>query len=693
MGDVMKINSRDLIEVVNEGFVRDLYPAFNVSENMFGHKSQYTKQLYYSKPNSKPIKVFFVDGVIQGRIIKKREDSFDFIISNYDGKGYIVKNKNKGVLIKNGHNLKGYIIYDIDNRFVNIIDWMDKVDWSKKQMNNSWDDSQLTWNAEDDVFSNIEEQDNVIENLYSWLSEYEADYFEEVAINGKSQKIEYLKGMIQSVETCIDAIQRGGVEKGLDAISRIYFSNAKQSYNKKKKQGKLDEYYDSSFYYSAGLVFGFREVIEHISGFPEDWQYAWASESFTPPASAVSNAKKGLELRKKWGRGGLSPAEAKSQGIDSGVTRARKISSGKVSRHDVRRMSAFNRHRKNYNPSKKKPDGGPTAGTIAWLLWGGTPGVNWAKKKSAAMGAESFEAETDEATLKKYQKTYGTAGAKVRLKLKNKIMKQNTHGTKSGQWSARKSQKLNKEYEEAMEKKGNNPYKSSTKTKAQKNLKDWGDQKWITKSGKKSSVTGERYLPSKAIKALSDKEYKKTTAAKRKAMKAGKQFSKQPKEIAKKVAAYRAEIGTQGPCWDGYTYVGPKPYAKGSCVKEAEYTPDHEMSDYTLQDLSKSSVVEGDFAVDSLKLSYNMKGAENTSAIFKADATSCFECGKKGYTDEMRSIEFGYLCARCSNPHVDFSKIYESEGDSEMNESPLVKNIIAVSGLAFAIIALKGLKS
>ena len=115
---------------------------------------------------------------------------------------------------------------------------------------------------------------------------------------------------------------------------------------------------------------------------------AESNQSFTPPAAAVAAAKKGLAQRKKWGRGGLSPAEAASQGIDSGVTRARKISSGKVSRHDVRRMSAFNRHRKNNNPSKKMPDGGPTAGTIAWNLWGGSAGVNWAKKKSAAMNAE-----------------------------------------------------------------------------------------------------------------------------------------------------------------------------------------------------------------------------------------------------------------------------------------------------------------
>ena len=126
----------------------------------------------------------------------------------------------------------------------------------------------------------------------------------------------------------------------------------------------------------------------------DEYYERFEAESFKPPASAISNAKRGLELRKKWGRGGLSPSEAAAQGIDSGVTRARKIASGKVSTHDVRRMSAFNRHRKNYRPEKKESDGGPTAGTIAWLLWGGTSGVNWAKKKSANMNAEEKLSKT-----------------------------------------------------------------------------------------------------------------------------------------------------------------------------------------------------------------------------------------------------------------------------------------------------------
>tara|TARA_R100001510_G_scaffold31033_1_gene27709 strand:+ start:115 stop:363 length:249 start_codon:yes stop_codon:yes gene_type:complete len=75
--------------------------------------------------------------------------------------------------------------------------------------------------------------------------------------------------------------------------------------------------------------------------------------------------------------------------------------------------------------------------------------------------------------------------------------------------------------------------------KSQRSLKAWGKQKWRTKSGKKSSVTGERYLPSAAIKALTPAEYAASTRAKRKAKRKGKQVSKQPKRIAKKTAKYR----------------------------------------------------------------------------------------------------------------------------------------------------------
>jgi hypothetical protein len=79
--------------------------------------------------------------------------------------------------------------------------------------------------------------------------------------------------------------------------------------------------------------------------------------------------------------------------------------------------------------------------------------------------------------------------------------------------------------------------------KSQKSLKDWGKQKWRTKSGKPSSKTGERYLPDKAIKSLSSSEYAATTRAKRKGTKAGKQFVAQPKSIAKKTKPFRSSRG------------------------------------------------------------------------------------------------------------------------------------------------------
>ena len=80
--------------------------------------------------------------------------------------------------------------------------------------------------------------------------------------------------------------------------------------------------------------------------------------------------------------------------------------------------------------------------------------------------------------------------------------------------------------------------------KSQRSLKDWTKQKWRTKSGKPSAKTGERYLPSAAIKALSPQEYAATTRKKRKDTAAGKQHSKQPKKIAKKTRGYRR--GTTG---------------------------------------------------------------------------------------------------------------------------------------------------
>lgn len=81
------------------------------------------------------------------------------------------------------------------------------------------------------------------------------------------------------------------------------------------------------------------------------------------------------------------------------------------------------------------------------------------------------------------------------------------------------------------------------KTESQKSLDSWTKEEWGTKSGKNSTqgknASGERYLPKKARESLSDEEYARSTAKKRAAIRKGKQFSKQPDDVAKKSARHR----------------------------------------------------------------------------------------------------------------------------------------------------------
>lgn len=100
------------------------------------------------------------------------------------------------------------------------------------------------------------------------------------------------------------------------------------------------------------------------------------AESFSPPSSVRAAARRGLELRKKYGKGGLTTQEAGKQGIGSGVARAGDLAGGGgISFATIKRMAAFfSRHEKN------KSGGEDDAGYIAWQLWGGDAGRSWASR-------------------------------------------------------------------------------------------------------------------------------------------------------------------------------------------------------------------------------------------------------------------------------------------------------------------------
>lgn len=107
---------------------------------------------------------------------------------------------------------------------------------------------------------------------------------------------------------------------------------------------------------------------------------------FTPPKSVRDEAKRGLEWRKEYGRGGTAV----------GVARARDLANGReVSPSTARRMASyFARHEvdKKGEGWSPKDDGFPSAGRIAWALWGGDPGQSWSAKLTRQMDA------ADEAT-------------------------------------------------------------------------------------------------------------------------------------------------------------------------------------------------------------------------------------------------------------------------------------------------------
>jgi hypothetical protein len=106
------------------------------------------------------------------------------------------------------------------------------------------------------------------------------------------------------------------------------------------------------------------------------------ADGFVPPQAVRNNAKRGLELREKHGRGGTAV----------GVARARDLSNGKaISLSTINRMvSYFARHEVD---KKGEGWGKDSAGYIAWLLWGGDAGKSWAN------GIAQREKKKDKSTM------------------------------------------------------------------------------------------------------------------------------------------------------------------------------------------------------------------------------------------------------------------------------------------------------
>lgn len=105
----------------------------------------------------------------------------------------------------------------------------------------------------------------------------------------------------------------------------------------------------------------------------------------TPTEEMAEEASRGLAWRKEFGRGGTN----------IGVARARDISNRKeLSEETIGRMNSyFARHEvdKQAEGFSEGEEGYPSAGRIAWALWGGDAGKSWAERKAEQLSADEPE--------------------------------------------------------------------------------------------------------------------------------------------------------------------------------------------------------------------------------------------------------------------------------------------------------------
>ena len=169
-----------------------------------------------------------------------------------------------------------------------------------------------------------------------------------------------------------------------------------------------------------------EKSLEITDDYPQD--KAISDIDFTPTDGMASEAKKGLDWRKEFGRGGTIV----------GATRANQlIRKENLSPSTVKRMfSFFSRHEvdkqaEGFRPGEK---GYPSNGRIAWALWGGDPGFSWSRKKAKQIDNESKVEEVEKIlVIKDETEEEKQLTAAVREGLKKKVKEHNEkHGDKKG---------------------------------------------------------------------------------------------------------------------------------------------------------------------------------------------------------------------------------------------------------------------
>jgi len=167
-----------------------------------------------------------------------------------------------------------------------------------------------------------------------------------------------------------------------------------------------------------------EKSLEITDDYPQD-EKAISDIDFKPTDGMASEARKGLDWRKEYGRGGTMVGLARANQL---------VSKENLSPSTVKRMfSFFSRHEvdkqaQGFRPGEK---GYPSNGRIAWSLWGGDSGFSWSRKKAKQIDNESKTEVIEVQVTETDEEKQLTAAVKEGLK--NKVKEHNEkHGEKKG---------------------------------------------------------------------------------------------------------------------------------------------------------------------------------------------------------------------------------------------------------------------
>jgi hypothetical protein len=182
--------------------------------------------------------------------------------------------------------------------------------------------------------------------------------------------------MTAQVEAAILTITHDHLKNSISSVSKFRSIGGKKSVEKTATLNQERDY--------GTLLMRLKKRrdprnLESRSSAPEKYSHI----SFKPPSGVADAARKGLDYRKKVGRGGT----------EVGVARARDLSGGgNISPSTARRMNSyFARHSVDKNGDGWGSTSEPSAGYVAWLLWGGDAGQSWASKLCKQMDAADAE--------------------------------------------------------------------------------------------------------------------------------------------------------------------------------------------------------------------------------------------------------------------------------------------------------------